>query len=200
MLRTEIIKEHKLFYNPAYENAEDFDLWHRAAMAGVKIKNLDKVLLYYRQSDSQMSHDTNLGKRPAILKTYFREKLKTLLSFPEDGVFNILHHFIRGGKPESDADADLIFEQLQRIENLNTKEWLYTKDSFRAVLLGYRLRLLKCRYLDKNKRITFALETAKVIHSAGISCFWQYWKNEGRYFGKFGENKKYHGRIVLPVR
>jgi len=108
MPRREIINKFNLYYNPDYENAEDFDLWYRAALAGVKIANLDEVVLYYRQSESQMSYPSNHGLRPEFVKSYFREKLANLDIILNDEDFIKLHHFIRGRIEITEADYILL--------------------------------------------------------------------------------------------
>lgn len=53
MMRTSLIKE--LRYEKAWEKAEDYDLWVRAAQAGLKMTNVQEVLLLYRVHESQIS-------------------------------------------------------------------------------------------------------------------------------------------------
>lgn len=53
MMRAELVK--KLHYDHAWEKAEDYDLWERAARAGWKMTNVPEVLLLYRQHETQIS-------------------------------------------------------------------------------------------------------------------------------------------------
>ena len=53
MLRAELVKQ--LHYDHAWEKAEDYDLWERAARAGWKMTNVPEVLLLYRQHGTQIS-------------------------------------------------------------------------------------------------------------------------------------------------
>jgi len=53
MMKTALIKQ--LYYDSAWENTEDYDLWVRAAMAGCRMTNVPEVLLCYRQHVTQMS-------------------------------------------------------------------------------------------------------------------------------------------------
>lgn len=53
MMRTALVKE--LRYDKAWEKAEDYDLWERAARGGWKMTNVPEVLLHYRQHDTQTS-------------------------------------------------------------------------------------------------------------------------------------------------
>ena len=54
MMKTALIKQ--LYYDSAWENAEDYDLWVRAARAGWLMTNIPEPLLHYRQHGSQMSN------------------------------------------------------------------------------------------------------------------------------------------------
>ena len=47
MLRTEIFKKYKLYYDPSFIHAEDYELWTRI-MENHKISNLQEVLLHRR--------------------------------------------------------------------------------------------------------------------------------------------------------
>lgn len=53
MIRTSEAK--KLRYDIAFEKAEDYDLWERAAEAGCKMTNVQEVLLLYRVHPAQIS-------------------------------------------------------------------------------------------------------------------------------------------------
>lgn len=53
MMRTELVS--KLRYDSAFEKAEDYDLWVRAAESEWKMTNVPEVLLFYRVHSSQIS-------------------------------------------------------------------------------------------------------------------------------------------------
>lgn len=53
MMRAKLLKQLK--YDPAAEKAEDYDLWVRAAMQGIKMTNVPEGLLKYRQHDLQVT-------------------------------------------------------------------------------------------------------------------------------------------------
>lgn len=62
MMRTALLK--LLRYDKAWEKAEDYDLWERAAEAGWKMTNVPEVLLLYRVHTTQISTSTaNLQQR-----------------------------------------------------------------------------------------------------------------------------------------
>jgi glycosyltransferase involved in cell wall biosynthesis len=53
IMRTDIAKHYS--YRKEFEKAEDFDLWVRCALAGLKMTNVPEVLLMYRIHSSQTS-------------------------------------------------------------------------------------------------------------------------------------------------
>ena len=53
MMRAALVK--RLHYDKAWEKAEDYDLWERAAEAGWKMTNVPEVLLLYRIHPDQIS-------------------------------------------------------------------------------------------------------------------------------------------------
>lgn len=56
MMRADLVRG--LRYDSAWEKAEDYDLWERAAEAGWKMTNVPEVLLMYRQHEAQISTST----------------------------------------------------------------------------------------------------------------------------------------------
>lgn len=56
MIKTELVR--LLQYDKAWEKAEDYDLWERAAEAGWKMTNVPEVLLLYRVHIAQISIKT----------------------------------------------------------------------------------------------------------------------------------------------
>jgi glycosyltransferase involved in cell wall biosynthesis len=71
LLRTAIIKEHCLYYDPAYEPAEDFELWARLIKI-TQFANLPEILLQYRAHPNQIStrrHQEQQLKTHQIIKS-----------------------------------------------------------------------------------------------------------------------------------
>ena len=195
MMRRKVIIQFGLHYNPKFENGEDFDLWYQAAVKGVRIANLKKVMLYYRQSKSQMSHPSNAQVRIETHKTFFSEKLALLDLKFEESDFMLLHHFIRGRVKVSIKEHLLIDSLLKRIFKANNQKGIFDKTTFRAVIFSHRLRLIKYAYLDKGKLFAFTGKVLYLITETGLSSFWQFWRNEGRFGRNFGANKKYFSAL-----
>lgn len=68
MMRTALVKQ--LHYDKAWEKAEDYDLWERAAQAGWRMTNVPEVLLLYRQ------HKTQISKVAAIRQEEYTHKIQ----------------------------------------------------------------------------------------------------------------------------
>ena len=61
MMKTDLIKGLK--YNPGWDKAEDYELWTRSALLGVKLTNIPEVLLKYRVHPAQISSATNIQQK-----------------------------------------------------------------------------------------------------------------------------------------
>jgi len=198
MLRREIITEHELYYNPEYENGEDFDFWYRAALKDVRIANLKDVLLYYRQSKSQMSHPSNSVVTIETLKTYFRDKLDLFDIKLSDEEFVLLHNFIRGRVDVSAQQYQLVDSLLIGIFDANIQKKIFDTTAFRSVIFANRIRLLKYAYLEKGKLFPFIRTGFYLLGETGFRSLWQFWINEGKYGRSFGASKTYSS--VLPFQ
>jgi glycosyltransferase involved in cell wall biosynthesis len=73
MMRKTLVKQ--LRYDQAWEKAEDYDLWERAASAGWTMGNVPEVLLLYRQHETQISTTASAKQQEmtqAIRRRYWR--------------------------------------------------------------------------------------------------------------------------------
>lgn len=66
MMRTALVK--RLRYDKAWEKAEDYDLWERAAEAGWKMTNVPEELLLYRQHGTQISTMASMQQQQQTMK------------------------------------------------------------------------------------------------------------------------------------
>ena len=76
MMKRALIKH--LRYDKAWEKCEDYDLWERAARAGLKMTNVPEVLLLYRQHSSQIS--TNAALHQQLLTQKIRRRYWSYIS------------------------------------------------------------------------------------------------------------------------
>lgn len=70
MMRAASVK--LLRYDKAYEKAEDYDLWERAAEVGWKMTNVPEVLLLYRLHGAQISTITSMRQQQLTLQVQRR--------------------------------------------------------------------------------------------------------------------------------
>ena len=74
-----------LRYEKAWEKCEDYDLWERAAMFGLKMTNVPEVLLLYRQHNAQISSAASLHQHQLAQKIRLRYWTSIFKSLNFDG-------------------------------------------------------------------------------------------------------------------
>lgn len=83
IIRKSKFKEYKLYYDPAYMHAEDFELWHRCSDHFL-LANLPEVLLKYRITASSTSR-SNRDKQLESLRQIYEKSLASLnIALTED--------------------------------------------------------------------------------------------------------------------
>jgi len=114
MMRSELAKQ--LRYDKEWEQAEDYDLWERAAEAGWKMTNVPEVLLLYRMHESQISTATKKMHqlRQQIRRRYWLSFFSTLQinSMYIDEVINLEESMV--DSPNMDWVEIVLVELLQR--------------------------------------------------------------------------------------
>lgn len=186
MYRRDVFIKNKLIYKPECENMGDYELWFRASICGVKFKILPELLLYYRQTDTQISY-RNLEDRNRKLIPFFKERLNVLgIDLPEDE-FILLHNFIKGRIIINEQDYLIIEKLLSKIETQNKKQKIYNLKAFRAALFYFRLRLIKYYYFEYlSNRPKFLIKLLKLTFKTGFPSLLMFWQNDGKYLGKTG--------------
>lgn len=86
MMRSRLAKQ--LRYDKAWEKAEDYDLWERAAEAGWKMTNVPEVLLLYRVHAEQTSILSANYQHQLTLK--IRRRYATYMRLSQSGIDGIL--------------------------------------------------------------------------------------------------------------
>lgn len=76
MLRKDLLLKHNLSYNPAYTNAQDYELWRRCSHY-LSLANLSEVLLLYRLH-SEQAGKTNFAVQQKLAGLVRLEELKSL--------------------------------------------------------------------------------------------------------------------------
>lgn len=130
MIRTSILHENNLFYDPNFEPAEDYDLWVRLLAYG-KLANLDEVLFSYRNHDGQVS-ETRKNKQRTLatasrwnllkylqIVTSTEEELvyKKLFSLTEKFNFEEIETFLNFKRRLLVTNATIQFFQIQEFRN-----------------------------------------------------------------------------------
>jgi glycosyltransferase involved in cell wall biosynthesis len=185
MMRKDFLIKNNLAYNPEIKDGtEDYDFWFIAAMNGAKITNLEESQVNYRISETQISNKSNDYLRTERLHALFRSKLNLLNISIDDENFLLFYTFIWGRIDINDKEFNTIIELFQKIEEANNKTGIFKPEYFKAVILSFRLRLIKYRYLEKKKVLAFLIQLSKLILNTGLNCCRLFWTNEGRFIKK----------------
>jgi len=118
MVRKESLQRHNLLYDPAYQAAQDYDLWARA-IGLMQIANIEEVLLEYRLHDNQIGRSGS-GFQSKAANTVRLRLLKRLSLEPTAEELDV-HNRVGLNKPEV------------------SKEWLITAGTWLGKL--YRANL-----------------------------------------------------------
>lgn len=132
MLRSKLLNETKLLYDPSYKHAEDFELWVRAAEC-TSLANIGKVLLYYRLNPQQVS------KRHSEEQNFTAERVRaaqlcTLGIYPSDEELYI-HRSISLLQFETDRlFVENVEEWFCKLINTNMESKVYSESALFSVL------------------------------------------------------------------
>ena len=141
MIRNELVKKHALHYDAAYKNAEDFELWYRAAQY-CDIANLDEVLLLYRMHPAQITQSQSAGQRETAGKVRLMQ-LRHLGIKPSPEEFAI-HQAISTCVV---TDLDNLFAQAEEwlctLKDANDRAGIYPKPEFSLMLMARWLTFCK---------------------------------------------------------
>ncbi|MCX6350554.1 MAG: glycosyltransferase family A protein [Bacteroidetes bacterium] len=171
MLRKSSFAKHNLAYDAAWENMGDYELWYKAAKAGLRFANLQEVLVNYRLSPTQISTQ-KITDRNQKLKRHLALRLADLaIELPAPDL-DLLHLFLRNRIALTYADYHRLLTILKEIETQNRKANLFPHTHFKAPLLYHRLRLNKYYHLEAQKsNAAFFSSSVKSILKAGVGAF-----------------------------
>lgn len=130
MMRTELAKQ--LRYDKLWEQAEDYDLWERAAEAGWKMTNVPEVLLLYRLHGTQISTATERMHqlRQKIRRRYW---LSVIQSMQLDSA--CIDEVLAVEEPNSSI------QNMDIVEKALTELLLQTDGEARDVMFSHAMRL-----------------------------------------------------------
>jgi glycosyltransferase involved in cell wall biosynthesis len=141
MLRKNVFDAAGLRYDPAYQRAQDYDLWLRATDT-LQLANMPEVLLQYRVSHAQISQQHQSAQQSASAQIYIRRLQQIGLS-PSPDELTLHQHLFTGNLPKDQDFLQLIGAWLAKIEQANRQTRLYPPSDFELFLAKKWLHL--CR-------------------------------------------------------
>jgi glycosyltransferase involved in cell wall biosynthesis len=197
MARSQSITRHGLRYNTNYPIGSDTHFFYQATRLGCRLTALDKPLLYYRVSDSQISRMSELERHKELFKDFLSEKLASLGLLFSNEELDTLYQFTFTRIPMTREKYLTLTKLFDAIERQNEILRIYSRPHFRAALLFYRIRLIKYEFLEKGRSVSFLSSLMKLYFQSGTRAFLIFWKNEGKQIRKGGENHAYFSRLPL---
>ena len=152
MIKSEVLKMHKLKYNPKFEPAEDYEMWTKLSEYG-KLANIPDILIKYRIHEYQttkrrsleqkeitnkiaLNHTKKLSKQNIYSEYYINHKLDALSDYKK---YKSVEHDIQKYFEDNQIvlNPSIVFKREQRycIESLK-------KDKFSVFLFFKKLPLL----------------------------------------------------------
>ncbi len=160
VLRKQAFDAAHLRYDPAFQRAQDYELWLRAADK-LKLANLPEVLLHYRVSNQQISQQHQPAQLAASAQIYTRRLQQLGLSPTPDEL--ALHQRLFTGNVPCEADKlRSIGAWLAKIEQANQQSHLYPPDEFSVFLAKKWLHL--CRKCASMGMTTWQIFRSSPLH------------------------------------
>ena len=141
MLRRELFDRSGLRYDPAYKNAEDYELWVRVAEQ-CELANLGEVLLHYRVHPAQITQRASAGQRETAGKVRLAllRKMGIDPSPEEFAIHQAVSTCVCGGIDDLFPKAE---EWLCRLKDANDRARIYPEPAFSRVLVERWLTFCK---------------------------------------------------------
>lgn len=139
MMRTDFVRKYTLQYNKDYPSAEDYDFFVEASLKGVKMANLDDIVLNYRIHEAQITQakaDEQKETADRIRKKYFKGIFGNVLSASD---LNCLKSY----EAMTSLDINDSFPILIKLFRENKKNKFFEQKGFTSYLYGIMERNLK---------------------------------------------------------
>lgn len=150
MLRKKSLVQNNLYYDPAYKNAEDYELLVRA-MKYLTLRNIGEILLLYRIHDNQVGQRYHEGQI-ASARLIWQIQLKTLHIDPTEKELH-LHQSISTGIIEQNEHFLIQAEKwLLILKSSNSRFRFYSDVAFESLILE---RWIKCCYRVHGFSVSF---------------------------------------------
>jgi glycosyltransferase involved in cell wall biosynthesis len=182
MMRRAFLLDNYLEYNNEInDGTEDFDIWFRAVLKGATIRNLQLSLTRYRISESQISQLSGDHLRIKRLQSRLADNLQLLDIYTAEADLQLLYSFIHG-RIAIDTNIFIRLKKMfDKIENSNIAKKFFNHQYLKAVILTYRIRLIKYQFLEKKQTLKFIYFVMMLIIRKGLKSFIYFWQNEGKY-------------------
>ncbi len=164
IIRTKILKQHNLYYNPNYLYSEDYEFWCRA-LKYTKFANIPEILLKYRKSKNSISateyemQKQNFNKVKAIL---FKDLGIDVTNDELDLYRNIAYHQYKNEKPFVVQAKNL----LQRMLKANESQNIFQKNVFNNYIANMWFNIC-------TNSTVFGLWTYKIYYNSQINRFYK---------------------------
>lgn len=126
MMRTDVVRKYRLYYNPDYLHGEDYEMWYRFNKV-FPLANVPKVLLNYRLHNSSISkvqRDAQNKRTQSIYRMLLRD-----LKIEADGRSNDVHFLASVPRYPQDSEfLDDVEAWLMRLYEANVSEKIYDNE------------------------------------------------------------------------
>lgn len=165
MMRSELLRKFGLRYDPDYKNAEDFELWARAAEY-CTIANIGEVLLLYRVHPAQVTQKQSTGQWETAGKVRVTQ-LNRMGIDPSPAEY-VIHQAI---STCICAGVDNLFERAEewlcRLKHVNDQTRIYPEPAFSRVLLERWLTFCK-KAVEQGRWSNKAVYFPKLLKATGL--------------------------------
>lgn len=134
MLRTSVLADHNLGYDPTFRCAQDYAFWAELSRHS-RLANLDEVLLLYRVHSSQISeaHSREQNVSADRVREYQLRNLGLEPTLEELALHGAVSTYAHTGQRDFVARAE---QWLTRLRRVNQEKGIYSEPDFAAELAG----------------------------------------------------------------
>lgn len=131
IIRTDVLRQHKLYYDSKYKHAEDYELWIRLSKI-TKLANIPEVLLQYRKHPEQISvvYSRDQGSIANVIRI---NQLKELGLIPTQDEID-LHLDVIANSNINDFSIFNIYLWFRKLISVNIKTRVYDDKKFKEAL------------------------------------------------------------------
>lgn len=158
LMRKKLLLTNNLYYNPAYKNAEDYELLVRA-MKFLTLRNIGEILLLYRTHGDQVGKRYYDGQLTSTRRVW-QLQLKNLLIEPTEEELDLHQSLSTGIFEQNEQFLAKAEEWLFILKSSNSRLHLYSDAAFEYLIFE---RWIKCCYK---------------MYGFSVSCFRKFFSSE----------------------